>query len=300
MASPEQTDTFEQQNAAGVGALLKASRLRIGEELRDIAGILKIRYVFLEAIENGRFEELPGTTYTLGFVRAYAEHLGLDSDEVIRRFKNQESGAGPRSQLDFPEPITEALVPGGAVVFIGVVVAVLAYGAWYVNSSGDGFFKDLVEPLPERFAKMLGEPKAVEKAESEKTDPEKTELEPQADAKPAETTEEPTLAESQPDTAQQSKPEQPPESVAETVAEPAAEPKPEKIAEATPQPTPEATPQPTPEAPPESAEAPAPEKILEVASTETSRPAPEPSAAPEPAPADEPVLAPSVVPMMAI
>ena len=181
MTSPEQTDTLEQQNATGVGALLKASRLRTGENLSDISGVLKIRHVYLEAIEDGRFQDLPGTTYTLGFVRAYADHLGLDSDEVIRRFKSQESDVDPRSQLDFPEPIPETSVPGGAVILIGVVVAVLAYGAWYVNSFEDGLFTDLIAPLPERFAKMSGDPKAKEKAEPEKietikAEPEKTEL----------------------------------------------------------------------------------------------------------------------------
>ncbi len=66
MASPEQAEINdkegEQAGGTGVGALLKASRLRIGDDLRDIANILKIRYVYLEAIEDGRFEDLPGHT----------------------------------------------------------------------------------------------------------------------------------------------------------------------------------------------------------------------------------------------
>ena len=85
MSPSEQTETANQATATGVGGLLKASRLRIGEDLRDIADILKIRYVYLEAIEDGRFDDLPGATYSRGFIRTYAEHLGLDSDEVIRR-----------------------------------------------------------------------------------------------------------------------------------------------------------------------------------------------------------------------
>ena len=321
MASSEQTDTLEQQNATGVGALLKASRLRIGEDLRDIAAILKIRYVYLEAIEDGRFEELPGTTYTLGFVRAYAEHLGLDSDEVIRRYKSQESGVAPSSQLDFPEPIPEASVPGGAVIFIGVVVAVLAYGAWYVNSSKDGFFTDLIAPLPDRFTKMSGDPKAVEKAEPEKIEPEKADkesvepetVEPekaapektvtemtateqaaaqpgpvqtQAKAKPTESTQEAPPAESVPETAQQPEPEETPTPA--TATESAAQPKPEKMAETTPETTSETTTETTPATPPESAEAQAPEKTPEAVSTEDSAPATTSPPAPASPPAPEP------------
>ena len=162
MASPEQAETDEQKRATGVGALLKASRLRIGDELRHIANILKIRYVYLEAIEDGRFEDLPGHTYSMGFVRAYAEHLGLDSDEVIRRFKNQVVGDYPEPSLDFPEPIPEMGIPGGAIIFIGILVAAVAYGAWYVNTSKEGIIADLIAPVPKRMAEQpasSGKPK---------------------------------------------------------------------------------------------------------------------------------------------
>lgn len=337
MASPEQTDTLEQKNSTGVGALLKASRLRTGEDLRDIVGVLKIRHVYLEAIEDGRFEDLPGTTYTLGFVRAYAEHLGLDSGEVIRRFKSQELGMDSHSQLDFPEPIPEASVPGGAVIFIGVVVAVLAYGAWYVNSSEDGFFKDLIAPLPERFAKMSEDPKMGEKAEPEKAEPEKPEPETtateqvavqpapeetQADANSVESTQENPPAVSEPETVQQPIPEETPKPAAESVTEP----KPEKIAETTPEITPETTPDTTtetapettpettpetmpitttkttpesiPATPPESAVAQVPEKTLEAVATEVSAPAPTSPPAPEPRAATETPIAPDPVPVI--
>ena len=64
----------------GVGALLRASRMRIGGDLRDVALMLRIRYPYLEAIEEGRFEDLPGQAYAVGFVRAYADHFALDFD----------------------------------------------------------------------------------------------------------------------------------------------------------------------------------------------------------------------------
>ena len=178
MASPEQADISnkegEQNSATGVGALLKASRLRIGDDLRQIANILKIRYVYLEAIEDGRFEDLPGHTYSMGFVRAYAEHLGLDSDEVIRRFKNQVVGEHPEPSLEFPEPFPEMGIPGGAIIFIGILVAAVAYGVWYVNTSKDGFIADLITPVPERMAEQAaggGQPKEAAPEVVAKTEP---------------------------------------------------------------------------------------------------------------------------------
>lgn len=146
---------IDQENAQGVGALLRASRLRCGEDLRDVSKALCIRLAYLEAIESGRCQELPGPTYAIGFVRAYAEHLGLDSAEVVRRFKAETSAANGRSELVFPTPVAEAGIPGGAIVFVGAVVAVLAYGGWYLSTTKDGFFAELIAPLPDRLAALL-------------------------------------------------------------------------------------------------------------------------------------------------
>ena len=138
-----------------VGALLRASRLRCGEELRDVATILRIRYAYLEAIEEGRYEDLPGVTYAVGFVRTYADHLGLDTEEVVRRFKAESESLERRTELVFPSPIGERGTPGAAIIFIGVLVAALAYGAWYVGTSEDSVLDELVTPLPDRLAALL-------------------------------------------------------------------------------------------------------------------------------------------------
>ncbi|MBT5297642.1 MAG: DUF4115 domain-containing protein [Rhodospirillaceae bacterium] len=152
----------------GVGALLRASRQRVGDDLREIAVLLRIRLPYLEAIEDGRFKELPGQTYAVGFIRAYAEHLGLDSDEVVRRYKEEVAGTGPRTDLQFPTPVTETGVPGGALMLIGVLVAILAYGGWYLSTSKDNFFADLIAPLPDRLADLVaGDQPAPMKTASE-------------------------------------------------------------------------------------------------------------------------------------
>ena len=138
-----------------VGYLLRASRLRCGKESDDIARALHIRLPYVEAIEDGRYDDLPGATYAVGFVRAYAEHLGLDSEEVARRFKAETSGLETSTELKFLSPIPENGIPRGAILFVGMVVAVLAYGSWYVSSTRDHFLTDLIPPLPDRLAALL-------------------------------------------------------------------------------------------------------------------------------------------------
>ena len=138
-----------------VGSLLRASRLRRGEEAADIAQTLHIRLVYITAIEDGRYDDLPGATYAIGFIRAYAKHLGLDREEVVRRFKAETSGLDVSANLKFLSPIPENGIPRGAILFIGMVIAVLAYGGWYVNSTQDHFLTDLIPSLPERLAVLL-------------------------------------------------------------------------------------------------------------------------------------------------
>lgn len=142
-------------HGAGVGPLLRAYRLRMGADLDVASEALNIRRGFLEAIEDGRYHELPGPAYISGFVRAYAEFLGIDGDEVVRRVRAEtKAGTGPES-LHFPEPVSESASPGGSIVLVGALIAMLAYGVWYVGTSREGTVADLVAPLPDRLAALL-------------------------------------------------------------------------------------------------------------------------------------------------
>ena len=149
------TEIGANAGSGSVGALLRASRERQDEALPEVARMLRIRLPYLEAIENGDYDFLPGTTYAVGFIRAYSDHLGLDSEEVVRRFKTESADGGVKQELSFPTPVPETGIPGGAIVFIGLVVTVLAYGGWYLSTTDDGFFADMVSPIPERLSSLL-------------------------------------------------------------------------------------------------------------------------------------------------
>lgn len=138
----------EHLHGGGVGALLRASRQRVEEDVDDIAHALRISSRYIEAIEDANFNALPGRTYAIGFVRAYADHLGLDADEVVRRFKLECEDTQKGPDLHFPEPIPESKVPGAAIVLIGVVLAVAAYGGWYVTTGQNESTVDGVEQAP--------------------------------------------------------------------------------------------------------------------------------------------------------
>ena len=58
---------------------------------------------YLEALEEGRIGELPGNAYALGFLRTYATALGLDTNEIARRFKAEAAAVNRKTELDFPD-----------------------------------------------------------------------------------------------------------------------------------------------------------------------------------------------------
>jgi cytoskeleton protein RodZ len=138
-----------------IGAILRQTRIALGRSLPEVARDLRIRQVFLEAIETGRYQELPGSAYSLGFIRTYAEHLGLAPDEVVRQFKAEAGGAAPAAKLNFPSPLSEGGVPKGAYLLVGAIIALIGYGIWYITAGRYLDVAELVVPLPEQLRHML-------------------------------------------------------------------------------------------------------------------------------------------------
>jgi cytoskeletal protein RodZ len=72
-----------------VGDILKNRREELGHDLRQISNILKIKYDYLKAIEDGDLEKLPQEVYVKGYIREYAEHLRIDPEAAINAYLQQ-------------------------------------------------------------------------------------------------------------------------------------------------------------------------------------------------------------------
>jgi DnaJ-class molecular chaperone len=68
------------------GKDLKKIRDELGVSLEEIAEMVKVRIVYLHAIEDDQFEKTPSRTFLKGFLRAYAQSIGLDADVVASRY----------------------------------------------------------------------------------------------------------------------------------------------------------------------------------------------------------------------
>lgn len=149
-------------DAARLGAELRDARAGLGLSVEDVAARLRIRRVYLAAIEEGRVRDLPSPAYAIGFVRNYAGALGLDADDFVRRFRETATGGqtARKADLVFPEPVPERGFPTGVVVALGAVLAVGAYAGWYSWSGQRDRTVDAVPPPPPSLAEVAPPPAA--------------------------------------------------------------------------------------------------------------------------------------------
>lgn len=114
-----------------LGARLRAARIASGRSMAELSTVTRVHPRFLAAIEQGDQSVLPSRIFTTGYVRIYAQVLGLDELEAVEQFKRE-----------FPEATVPLQAPTGAAfqemrrrspVILGVLVAVgVAFLCWNI------------------------------------------------------------------------------------------------------------------------------------------------------------------------
>lgn len=138
-----------------IGPVLEKVRRERGLSYEDVEEDTKIRQRYLEALERDDYGALPGGVYARGFLKTYADYLGLDGESLARELKERgpasfrppafENAVGPRGYQEEPEPVpynrrlvragqsgrrrvSTAAVAGSA---LALLLAVLAVGGLY-------------------------------------------------------------------------------------------------------------------------------------------------------------------------
>lgn len=118
----------------GFGGALRAMREARGFSLQDIADITRVRRGYLSALEEMRIDQLPSRPFAIGYVRAYAQALGIDPDDAVAKFKesapcNFEPLRAPAGVRRHRDPRLSVAAAAAAVVMTAVVAWNLAQHA---------------------------------------------------------------------------------------------------------------------------------------------------------------------------
>lgn len=131
-----------------VGEILRRTRMHYKRSIEDVEGALRIQSKQLEAIETGDTQALPARVYAIGFVRSYAEYLGLDGEKIVTLFKEQsgEAKAEPKVKLSTPQehPKSPSIWIGGVLLVLLCIGLFFAFG-----SGGEKQVKKQPEIIPE-------------------------------------------------------------------------------------------------------------------------------------------------------
>jgi cytoskeleton protein RodZ len=172
---PDQVDwrAMERETTSGraVGRLLRDQREARGLSVEDVEKQIRIRRQYVEALEAGRFDLLPGAAYIPAFLRAYASHVGLEPEKVLTAY--QLSGAVPiKRPVSLPAdfPVVERRAPIGLAVLTILLVVGAGYGVWRYLPRQTTIVSEKVPPVPDRLlASRPTTPPAPAKSTSEAT-----------------------------------------------------------------------------------------------------------------------------------
>lgn len=122
-----------------VGEQISDARKALGLELEDIAERTRIPLRHLKAIEASDYNILPATTYSAGFVKSFAQMVGLDGPQIASNFRAERGETG-EARIEYTpfEPADPSRVPPRLLAAIGIATAIflaIAYGLWR-NSGG--------------------------------------------------------------------------------------------------------------------------------------------------------------------
>lgn len=131
-----------------IGEILRQARRDRGDDLYQIADYLCIKPAFLVALENSRYDELPADAYVIGFLRTYANFLGVDGKDAVDRYRYEMAGRRKKPVLAMPIPLSEGRAPSALIMVGASIAALLIYALWYGISSSNRTEVNVPPPLP--------------------------------------------------------------------------------------------------------------------------------------------------------
>lgn len=156
-ASAENNEKEILVNEDKVGSMIHDARMKKGIKIADASKELCIRKSYLEAIEAGNYEEIPEPPYGLGFIRSYAEYLGLNSARMVQLFKEETDANSKHYNNDYyvMEPQSEVTAPNKKYLMISLLAIFLVYFIWFMFNEKQN--QDANLPVEEEYSETVNE-----------------------------------------------------------------------------------------------------------------------------------------------
>lgn len=107
-----------------LGSYLRQERERQQVSLQEIAAATKIQLKFLEALEHDAYDQLPAPPFIVGFLRAYAQYVALDSEIVLTAYRSLHRAPAPPEVAPRPVPTSIASSQRRQLIRLGVFLVV--------------------------------------------------------------------------------------------------------------------------------------------------------------------------------
>jgi hypothetical protein len=125
--------------AVEIGSALRMAREDRALELSDVERATRIRAAYLAALEEERFDRLPGRAYVKGFLRVYADFLGLDGRRLVETFNDRFPETEPQElappTVERARPRPSAWLQPFPVTVAFVALALAGVAAWRLTTS---------------------------------------------------------------------------------------------------------------------------------------------------------------------
>jgi hypothetical protein len=130
-----------------IGSSLRTAREQRKLDLADVEHATHIRAKYLQALEDERFDVLPGEAYVKGFLRTYADQLGLDGQQFVEEYNARFPAAEAPEAAPLVRVRPRRRVLDARLVVIPVAVAIGLF-VWRTASGGNGHEKSASVPAP--------------------------------------------------------------------------------------------------------------------------------------------------------
>ena len=145
---------------AFIGELLKKSRITKKIDIKTVAKDLNISFDVLNNIEDDNFPEYLDKVYLTGHIRAYSKYLGLNSNEVIKQFREQTSFTH-KSELDeLPKPLVKEnlfFITSKSFSLFSIVFICICFYFLFIKSNDLQPNYSIIPDLPENLQSEIEE-----------------------------------------------------------------------------------------------------------------------------------------------